>query len=606
MKAARVVIILLAVLCLACPAWTAPFSDFPVSLTQPDGKTINCFASGDEFFNYYHDEHGNLIAPDPDTGYYVYAVQDGDNFHVTPAVVDTIARNQVSAIIKSLPPSSLKPFVPEFRSALGKNPARPMLKSGLAAAGPEAAPSIGQFNTIVVFIRFSDQTEYSTSTSTYENMFNSTTAGVNSMKNYFAEVSYNQVELQSYFYPTPGTTIVSYQDSHARGYYSPYNASTNPTGYSSDSQRTTREHTLLKDAVNAVKSQIPSNLNVDADNDGYVDGMIFVIRGSNDAWASLLWPHAWALYSQNVTINNKRVWSYSFQIESMIGSSVLCHEMGHNMGYPDLYRYSDKTITPVGGWDIMANNTSTPQHSGAYMKYKYTGWISELPKITVSGYYTLEPLYSAANNIYRIDSPNSATEFFVVEYRKKNTTFEKSIPAEGLVIYRINTATSGNADGPPDEIYIYRPGGTNTTTNGTLNQANYNATVGRTEINDLTIPSAFLSDNSAGGLDISNVSAVGDTISFYVNLGCPPPVKLSGPSSYLATIQAGYDAASSGATVQIQALSFDEDLLLSHDFPVMLQGGYGCDYVSITGWSIVSGSMTITGGPVIVDNLIIR
>ena len=585
----------------------APVSNFPMTLTQPDGKQINCFASGDEYFNYYHDEHGNLIAPDPDTGYYVYALQDRDTFYLTPAIVGSVERRQASAIIRNISPLSLKPFVPVFRSPDKKVPARPNAQYQAVQTLPSDAPSLGQFNTIVIFIRFSDQSEYTTSAATYDNMFNSTQVGYNSMKNYFAEVSYSQVSLQSYFYPVPGGgTVVSYQDSHARNYYSPYNASTNPDGYTDDAGRTSREHTLLKSAVDSVSSQVPGSLNLDMDNDGYADGVVFVIRGSNDAWSSLLWPHAWALYSYNVSINGKRIWNYSFQIESMTGNSVLCHEMGHNMGYPDLYRYSNTTISPVGSWDIMSNNAGTPQHSGAYMKYKYTKWIPALPKITLSGFYTLEPLYSSTNNIYRIDSPNSATEFYVLEFRKKNATFESAIPGEGLLIYRINTVSGGNANGPPDEIYIYRPGGTNTTTNGSLSLANYNATVGRTAINDLTSPSGFLSDNSAGDLDISNISAVGNTISFYVNVNCAQPVKLSSTAAYFGAIQAGYDVASGGDFVETLALTFTENLLFSRNIPVTLKGGYGCNYASNPDWSIIDGSIIISGGAVTLDNIIIR
>jgi M6 family metalloprotease-like protein len=576
-----------------------------MTLTQPDGKQIDCFASGDEYFNYYHDEHGNLIAPDPDTGYYVYALQDGDKYYLTPTIVGSVERSKASGVLRNISPLSLKLFVPGFRSPYEKVPARPNAQNQAVQTLPSDAPSLGPFNTVVIFIRFSDQSEFTTSATTYDNMFNSTQAGYNSMKNYFAEVSYSQVSLQSYFYPVPGATVVSYQDSQPRNYYSPYNASTNTIGYSSDSDRTTREHTLLKNAAEAVSSQVPGSLNLDMDGDGYIDGVIFVIRGTNDAWSSLLWPHAWALYSYNVSINGKRIWNYSFQIETMTGNSVLCHEMGHNMGYPDLYRYSNTTITPVGSWDIMSNNTTIPQHSGAYMKYKYTKWISTLPKITLSGFYTLEPLYSATNNIYRIDSPNSATEFYVLEFRKRNATFESAIPGEGLLIYRINTLAGGNANGPPDEIYIYRPGGTNTTTNGTISQANYNATVGRTAINDLTSPSGFLSNDTAGGLDISNISTVGNTISFYVNSYCSP-VKLYGTFSYFATIQEGYDAASDSGIVETVALSFTENLLLSRNIPVTLQGGYDCNYSSNSNWSIIAGSVIISGGPVTMENIIIR
>jgi hypothetical protein len=158
---------------------------------------------------------------------------------------------------------------------------------------------------------------------------------------------------------------------------------------------------------------------------------------------------------------------------------------------------------------------------GAYMKNYYTGWITSIPQITVSGTYWVKPITSTTKNAYWIASPYSATEYFVVEYRRKLGTFENSLPGSGLLVYRINSsfAGMGNAqyDGSSifDEIYIYRPNGT-PTANGTVNSAHYSSNVGRTAINDGTNPSSFLHDGSSGGLDISAVGTSDDSISFYV------------------------------------------------------------------------------------------
>jgi hypothetical protein len=102
-----------------------------------------------------------------------------------------------------------------------------------------------------------------------------------------------------------------------------------------------------------------------------------------------------------------------------------------------------------------------------------------------------------------------------VEFRKKTGTFESSIPGSGLLVYRIDTSVGdGNADGPPDEVYIYRPGGT-TTVNGTVNSANFSTEVGRTRINSSTNPAPFLQDGSAGNLYLCEIgSSAGSTISF--------------------------------------------------------------------------------------------
>ena len=51
----------------------APLRYYPVTLTQPNGATLQCFASGDEFHNWLHDKDYFTIMQDPNTGYYVYA-----------------------------------------------------------------------------------------------------------------------------------------------------------------------------------------------------------------------------------------------------------------------------------------------------------------------------------------------------------------------------------------------------------------------------------------------------------------------------------------------------------------------------------------------------
>jgi hypothetical protein len=103
-----------------------------------------------------------------------------------------------------------------------------------------------------------------------------------------------------------------------------------------------------------------------------------------------------------------------------------------------------------------------------------------------------------------------------VEYRSQTTGItDSTIPGSGMLIYRIRTGTNGNAQGPPDELYAYRPNGTNSV-NGTINQAFYSAQSGRTSISATTNPSPFLTNGNQGGLVITNIGNAGDTISFFI------------------------------------------------------------------------------------------
>lgn len=498
----KIPIFLVLILSIISISYSAYIENAPIEAYQPSGLKLELYASGDEYFNRLHDKEGYTVMVHPDDGYYVYAIEKDSRLIPSDYIVGK-SNPELLGIPKGLIISEK-----EYNFRRNRFRSKDIVK----------APSRGTLNNIVIFIRFADDTEFSQNTSYYNDIFNQ--GSDTSMYTYYQEASYGQISIISHFYPTPpSNTVISYQDSQPRNYYRPYNANTNPIGYGTYNQRTLREHTLLKNAIEAVEDQIPEDLDIDRNNNGYVDNVCFIIRGNVDGWNDLLWPHMWALFSFDVRIHGKRVWTYNFNIESFThDSSTISHEMFHSLGAPDLYRYNN-SYNPVGIWDIMASSTSPPQHMGAYMKYRYGNWISEIPEITSSGTYTINPLLEPDNNVFKISMPGSNTEYFLVEFRNQSGNFESNLPGSGLLVYRINTNASGqgNAGGPPDEVYVFRPYGS-TTSNGNINNAFFHDSVGRTEINNSTNPYTFYSNGNLGGLNISNIYQEGNTMSFYVDM----------------------------------------------------------------------------------------
>ncbi|MCB5263571.1 MAG: M6 family metalloprotease domain-containing protein [Candidatus Cloacimonadaceae bacterium] len=483
----------------------APHSFLPVPVEQPDGSKIEIYASGDEFHNWLHDKDNYTIVRD-DKGYYVYAAQDGERVAPTNLVVGRENPDR-SALAKGI--------------NLSENLKRQKYErfSDMRDYDNAKSPHFGDFHNLVIFIRFSDSPEFTQPLSFYDNIFNNDSENSNSMKNYFMAASYGMLSVDSFFFPEPdGNVIVSYVDSHPRGYYSPQSI-TNPNGYDPDDywQRTEREHTLLANASAYVADQIPGSIDVDGDDDGYVDNVCFIIQGVTDGWAELLWPHRWVLYGAEAYIQGAQVWDFNFQLENSLnssGASVLSHEMFHSLGAPDLYRYENTEITPIGSWDLMASNTNPPQHMSAWMKYRYGQWLPEPPTITESGTYSLHPVASSpSNNIYLVNSWNNQNKY-VLEYRKPHGLYDGTLPDQGLLVYRLNQSVEGNADGPPDELYIYRPGANNNSMNGWISDAAYSAESGRTRMTEYTVPSGFSTNNLPGGLYLYNVGTMGETITF--------------------------------------------------------------------------------------------
>ena len=523
----KLIILMIACFCIVS-AHAAYLKNIPMTVNQPDGTVLHCFASGDEFFNYLHDENGYTIMRHPQTGYYVYAEK-----HDGQLVATEFVAGRQDPASKGLQPYAL--ISPEEWMAKRRAWEVPEVRP----QNRDYIPNHGTLNNISIFIRFSDDEQFTNSYYDIDNMFNDVSEGAVSLRSYFRAASYGAIEIPTTFYPGHnGETIISYQDTYPHNYFEPYDATTNPNGYQED-ERTEREFALLERAVNYVNNNypVPSNLNIDYDNDGYVDNVCFIVKGGVGAWSSLLWPHKWTLYGKNVYINGKRVWTFNFQLadaSSYFNTSTMCHEMNHSLSAPDLYHYSYSGPDAVGIWDLMHENATPPQHCGAYMKMKYGHWIDEIPEITQAGTYTLNPISSptSTNVAYKIptEDPN---QFYVLEYRDNTSLFETALPGSGLLIYRINISFNGNADYNPDqgiydEVYIFRPGGS-FSENGNLYTAHFSSDVGRTEFNASTSAYPFFTDGTIdNNFMIYNITNAGNTISFTYGSSsdCEPPTNL--------------------------------------------------------------------------------
>ncbi|MDR0364249.1 MAG: PKD domain-containing protein [Bacteroidales bacterium] len=515
------ILLFLAWMCLVTNLFGVYSEDFPITVKQPDGTELICYITGDEYYNWLHDADGYTIVRDPETGYLVYAQLENDVLVATKQVVGIDNPKEAGltpwTIISAQKRAELR------RTFLENTPEKPVLKT------PDSQKSRNQtINNIVIYIRFFWGGEYEKDTMHYWTMFNSMEEqNTPSMRNYFQQMSYNKADIVSYFYPISLTdSVISYRNPHTRQYYMPYDSVTNFDGYRDFYERMEREHTLLHNAIEYVKDQIPTDLDLDFNNDGYVDNVCFIIKGEPTAWNTLLWPHKWSLYSVDPTyLNGCQVWDYNLLIESHLDihqSSVISHETYHTLGAPDLYRYTDRTIAPVGKWDIMASNTYPPQSTAAYMKHKYGAWIDDIPVITSSGVYTIYPVWHDTKTVYKILSPNSNDEFFTVEFRDNNIFWDQNLSGSGLIIYRIKPDLWGNSEGPPDEIYVFRPDEDYPNEDGRINDAFFSADVGRTEFTATSNPACLLSNGASGGIEIRNISAVGDSMTFEVKFAMKP------------------------------------------------------------------------------------
>lgn len=195
----------------------------------------------------------------------------------------------------------------------------------------------------------------------------------------------------------------------------------------------------------------------DADRDGYVDLVIVVYAGYNQAWggkADALWSQQWDVRnSQDGHVIEMRLDGVGLgqylSVSELFGASgshlcgigPVCHELGHFLGLPDFYDTDgskDGNAGALYGFSLMGNGLynndgHTPPTLNA-LELKMLDWLPEsdfqpLP----SGNVQLKTVQEGG--VY-VSSTDTSGEFFLYEYRN-GKGWDAPLP-EGLVIYRVD------------------------------------------------------------------------------------------------------------------------------------------------------------------------
>ena len=90
---------------------------------------------------------------------------------------------------------------------------------------------------------------------------------------------------------------------------------------------------------------------------------------------------------------------------------------------------------------------------------------------------------------------------------------------------------------------------------------------------------------------------------------CPNlPVRIAGASpTYYSTLQAAYDAAVNGNTIESQAIRFIGNLSANRNISITLEGGYDCIYTGNNlSETLLKGMITTGSGTVTIENFILE
>ncbi|MBI3824217.1 MAG: M6 family metalloprotease domain-containing protein [Planctomycetes bacterium] len=168
------------------------------------------------------------------------------------------------------------------------------------------------------------------------------------------------------------------------------------------------------------------------------DGIFFCYAGDRVQTnrGGLYWPHKAFFTHQG------QRWPYFIVQEGgarMCDISVICHEFGHMLGLPDLYaRPENPGSEGVGVWCAMSNQVGggKPQHFCAWSK-EQLGWIT--PAVidpSVKQKLILSPVENGHKECFKVLARTDGSEYFLLENRKRKG-FDASLPAEGLLIWRV-------------------------------------------------------------------------------------------------------------------------------------------------------------------------
>ncbi len=289
---------------------------------------------------------------------------------------------------------------------------------------------------------------------------------------------------------------------------------------------------LVEDAVNEFNKLYPEydGSVLDTNGDGAVDNVLIVPsvpEGSSITEADILWPHK-ADYprSSGLTVGMKggapEVGAYNIiSTESLDNMGVVAHEYLHSLGIKDYYRGSGDG-NPVDVWDIMER--SAARSWPLAITRNNLGW-TEIQERSAAGTHTLYEPGTGREQAFAFKSPLSDTEYFVVEYRKKNTSvydLDTHIGGTGLIVYRVNPnfADQGNFSGN-DYVYVFRPGETGLgdargdALNAQVSSKGARTSIGVSDLGaDITQGALCYSDGRNSGIVIKATGETADSITF--------------------------------------------------------------------------------------------
>ncbi|MBN1757802.1 MAG: hypothetical protein JW863_05765 [Chitinispirillaceae bacterium] len=502
----------------------APVSNKPYAFRQPDGSLVSVIVSGDEFYQDVETPDGYSLIRDPTTGWICYSTlsNDGNEWISTGMVYDPdtapgrmllsrgigkhlrLNKEAVAAIqdakFRELNNMTMKEARQHFQ-----NRVKTRLAKAAASAGSDTIPARTTPDTCVglaILINFPDKTSDIPRDSivNFFNMRGYSGYGNNgSLFDYYYDISDGKM-----VYTNIVTQFITadYNKSH-------YDAGTGFGG----------TYELLDEIGTKIQ-----RLNIDLSpltlSGSYIRATNVFYAGTPQAgWANGLWPNSgYRKVTLATGFSTNRYQLSDIGSSLAMGGSI--HENGHMLcNWPDLYTYDDHD-NGAGNYCIMSKvNDNNPLQPNGFFRVLQE-WIPAI-NITSDGTGNLYSHTSNGPSIYLWSGATNGTstnEAYYIEARRKEGR-SKTLPDEGLLIWHVDKKGSNTesgtdyvmpeqADGLSDLERKRNSGGAND-----LFHAGY-----KTEFDDNTTPSAKWHNNTNSGIQIANISDVGEVMTFSLGM----------------------------------------------------------------------------------------
>lgn len=496
-------------------------------LKQPDNSCVNVKVFGDEFYQRVESIDGYTLVRDPDTDWICYAKLNEDmSEFISTGIKYSASENSNNQInIKSklkkserLNRKSIEKKADEVKKILLSPDS--YQQSGISIYSESSLTSgdlTAESNSLLgltILVKFSDQDT------------DITKQNVDDMLNKVGYDEYgNNGSVRDYFYDVSGGAVI-YNNQVTDFYVAKkpktyYDDSSSKFGLRAAELVTEALQDLEKKGFDFSKLSINSNKTVLAVNVLYA--------GSADlGWGKGLWSH-FGYLNKDFYADGVKVSTYQIEpLKSSLNISTFVHENGHMLfGWPDLYDY-DSESTGAGKYSIMSySEKGNPVPPDPYLRSIFCDWgkvitLNDLPDKTIVS------VKAGSLEVYKFEGPNPK-EYYLIENIAKKGRW-KNIPDEGLIIWHIDENGSNDyqemtyqkhymvsveqADG---KFHLEKNANYGDKTD-LFDGVNYFA------FNDTTIPSSKWWNGQNSGLSISNISTVGDVMTFVVNNSNYPKV----------------------------------------------------------------------------------